>query len=202
MNTRGFFGRQRPNKQIDKRLPPGQYLTEGFPVLSAGPSPKTSLGDWDFTIENTDGRKYALSWDEFKILPTVNLIADIHCVTKWSKLDTNWTGVRLDTLLDVSKMSFSGNYVMVFCDGGYTTNIPLTELLNGKSLLAFEYEGEPISIDHGGPVRLIAPQLYFWKSAKWIRGLKFMNEDRPGFWEEYGYHMLGDPWKEQRYWGD
>ena len=202
MNTRGFFGHQRPNKQIQKRLPPGQHLTEGFPVLSAGPSPIISPKDWDFTIENVDGLSSKWNWYDFKQLPNENLTTDIHCVTKWSKFDTNWTGVTLDTLLQASKMTFSGNYVMAFCDGGYTTNIPLEELLEGKSLIAFEYEGHPISIDHGGPVRLIVPGLYFWKSAKWIRGIKFMGDDRPGFWEEYGYHMLGDPWKEQRYWGD
>ena len=202
MNTREFYGRQRLNKQIENRLPPGQYLTKGFPVLSAGPSPNTSRKDWDFRIENVDGMNFRWDWEEFLKLPAVDLRVDIHCVTKWSKLDTNWRGILLDTLLDACGIKFSGNYVMAFCDGGYTTNISLGELLNGKSLLAFELESDPISTDHGGPVRLIVPRLYFWKSAKWIRAIKFMDEDRPGFWEEYGYHMLGDPWKEQRYWGD
>ena len=194
------FKRKKENTQHS--LPPGQYVEEGFPILTAGPTPYIKLDEWAFEIKQDNSSLARWTWKELTKLPISDWTTDIHCVTKWSKFDTNWTGVRLDALLQASKMTFSGNYVMVFCDGGYTTNIPLEELLEGKSLIAFEYEGAPISIDHGGPVRLIVPGLYFWKSAKWIRGIKFMDDDRPGFWEEYGYHMLGDPWREQRYWGD
>ena len=194
------FKRKKENTQHS--LPPGQYVEEGFPILTAGPTPHIKLDEWAFEIKQDNSSLARWTWKELTKLPISDWTTDIHCVTKWSKFDTNWTGVRLDALLQASKMTFSGNYVMVFCDGGYTTNIPLEELLEGKSLIAFEYEGAPISIDHGGPVRLIVPGLYFWKSAKWIRGIKFMDDDRPGFWEEYGYHMLGDPWREQRYWGD
>ena len=190
------------NKSKNEKIPPGQYLEKSFPILSAGPTVHINKESWDFTIFENDTIISKISWEELNDFPKKEINTDIHCVTKWSKFDTNWTGVRLDTLLQASNITFSGNYVMVFCDGGYTTNIPLEALLDGKSLIAFEYEGDPISTDHGGPVRLIVPGLYFWKTAKWIRGIKFMNDDLPGFWEEYGYHMLGDPWKEQRYWGD
>ena len=190
------------NKSKNEKIPPGQYLEKSFPILSAGPTVHINKESWDFTIFENDTIISKISWEELNDFPKKEINTDIHCVTKWSKFDTNWTGVRLDTLLQASNITFSGNYVMVFCDGGYTTNIPLEALLDGKSLIAFEYEGDPISTDHGGPVRLIVPGLYFWKSAKWIRGIKFMTDDQPGFWEEYGYHMLGDPWKEQRYWGD
>jgi DMSO/TMAO reductase YedYZ molybdopterin-dependent catalytic subunit len=137
-----------------------------------------------------------------RALPQTEITVDIHCVTKWTKLDTNWKGVTVDTLLESAGIDFPDDYTMAFCDGGYTTNVPTDDLINGKGMVALEYDGAPIEPAHGGPARLLVPHLYFWKSAKWVRGLRFMEEDHPGFWENYGYHMYGDPWKEQRYSGD
>jgi DMSO/TMAO reductase YedYZ molybdopterin-dependent catalytic subunit len=139
-------------------------------------------------------------WEEFVELPSETVTVDIHCVTKWSKLDTSWTGVSLDTLL--GSVDTSGEYALAFCDGGYTTNLPLEDLTGGKAWIAYEYDGEPLSPEHGGPARLLVPHLYFWKSAKWVRGIELRDSDGPGFWEGYGYHNYGDPWKEQRYSGD
>ena len=199
--TRGFFGRKRP--ETARPLPPGQYLETGFPVLSAGPTPRTPLDRWTFTMEDSAGAKLASwSWDEFMALPQTEIKTDIHCVTKWSKLDTRWKGVTIDTLLKAAGITPGDGYVMAFCDGGYTTNLPLEDLVGGKGMVAHEFDGEPLDPEHGGPARLFVPHLYFWKSAKWVRGLRFMSEDAPGFWEAYGYHMYGDPWKEQRYWSD
>ena len=139
-------------------------------------------------------------WDELRALPSETVTRDIHCVTKWSKLDTTWEGVSIDTLLE--GVETAADYVMAFCDGGYTTNLPLDDLSGGKAWIAFAYDGQPLESEHGGPARLLVPHLYFWKSAKWVRGLRLMNDDSPGFWETYGYHMYGDPWQEQRYSGD
>jgi len=197
--SRGFRGRRRDDAPSD-RVPPGQYVTDDFPVLSAGPTPHTSLDDWDLTITGeVDGlRRWA--WDEFRALPSEPVTVDIHCVTKWSKLDSEWEGVSLDTLLD--GVDTSAEYVVAFCDGGYTTNLPLEDLTEGKAWIAFAFDGEPLDPEHGGPARLLVPHLYFWKSAKWLRGLRLAATDEPGFWEQNGYHNYGDPWKEQRYWGD
>jgi DMSO/TMAO reductase YedYZ molybdopterin-dependent catalytic subunit len=201
--TRGFLGRKRPQGDSG-RLPPGQYTENGFPVLSAGPTPRTPLETWTFSLETSKGDKLASwSWQEFLALPQTEVHTDIHCVTKWSKFDTDWKGV---TVVDLLKAAGLGEppepYAMAFSDGGYTTNLPMKDLLNGKSMVAHEYDGEPLRAEHGGPARLFVPHLYFWKSAKWVRGLRFMPEDAPGFWEAYGYHMYGDPWREQRYWSD
>jgi DMSO/TMAO reductase YedYZ molybdopterin-dependent catalytic subunit len=183
------------------RLPPGQYLAEGFPVLSAGPTPHTPLEEWTFSMQQADGSLLkSWTWAEFQALPAETVTQDIHCVTRWSKFDTEWRGVSLDTLLGA--VEYDAEYAMAFCDGGYTTNLPIEDLLGGKAWVAFEYEGEPLEPEHGGPARLLVPHLYFWKSAKWVRGLRLMDEDEPGFWETYGYHMYGDPWQEQRYSGD
>ncbi len=201
MVTQGFFGRRR-RPEPPRPIPPGQYLESGFPVLSAGPTPRTPLDQWMFSIEDGSETQASWTWDEMQALPQTELTADIHCVTKWSKLDTNWKGVKIDTLLEAAEVEPTDDHMMAFCDGGYTTNLPVEELLDGKGMLAFEYDGEPLEPAHGGPARLLVPHLYFWKSAKWVRGLKFMEEDEPGFWEMYGYHMYGDPWKEQRYRGD
>ncbi len=201
MVTRGFFGRRR-RPEPPRPIPPGQYLESGFPVLSAGPTPRTPLDQWTFSIEDGSETQASWTWDEMQALPQTELTADIHCVTKWSKLDTNWKGVKIDTLLEAAEVEPTDDHMMAFCDGGYTTNLPVEDLLDGKGMLAFEYDGEPLEPAHGGPARLLVPHLYFWKSAKWVRGLKFMEEDEPGFWEMYGYHMYGDPWKEQRYRGD
>jgi DMSO/TMAO reductase YedYZ molybdopterin-dependent catalytic subunit len=197
--SRGFLGhRQRSEEQ--KRLPPGQYLVSGFPVLSAGPTPHTSLEQWDFTIEGELDLPRRWSWREFQQLPRETITKDIHCVTKWSKLDTSWTGVSVDTLLKDIKTGAS--YVLAFSDGGYTTNLPIADVTGGKAWIVYEYAGAPLPPEHGGPARLLVPHLYFWKSAKWVRGLRLLAKDEPGFWESLGYHDYGDPWKEQRYAGD
>ena len=197
--SRGFQGRRRGDAD-PTRLPPGQYVTDDFPVLSAGPTPHTPLAEWDFTIRGAVDEPVAWTWDEFLALPSETVTVDIHCVTKWSKLDTVWKGVSLDTLLD--GVETSAEYVLAFCDGGYTTNLPVEDLTGGKAWVAYEYGGEPLEPEHGGPARLLVPHLYFWKSAKWVRGLELRDHDEPGFWEYYGYHNYGDPWKEQRYRGD
>jgi DMSO/TMAO reductase YedYZ molybdopterin-dependent catalytic subunit len=196
--TRNFRGRRVPADP--GRVPPGQYVTSGFPVLSAGPTPRTPLDRWTFTIRGAVDRPLSWSWDEFRALPRETVTVDIHCVTKWSKLDTTWTAVSVDTLLD--GVETSGAFVLAFCDGGYTTNVPLDDLRRGRAWIAYEYEGEPLEPEHGGPARLLVPHLYFWKSAKWVRGLDLRERDEPGFWEGYGYHNYGDPWREQRYQGD
>jgi DMSO/TMAO reductase YedYZ molybdopterin-dependent catalytic subunit len=197
--SRGFKGRRRQVADESGRVPPGQYATDDFPVLSAGPTPRTPLEEWTFSITGGDER-VSWSWDEFRALPSETVTTDIHCVTTWSKLDTEWEGVSVDTLL--AAVETSAEYVLAFCDGGYTTNLPLEDVTGGKAWVAFGYDGEPLEPEHGGPARLLVPHLYFWKSAKWVRGLALRAEDEPGFWESNGYHLRGDPWQEQRYWGD
>ena len=195
--SRGFHGRRRG----DERLPPGQYLERGFPVLSAGPTPRISTDTWQFTITAETGEEAARwNWRQLMALPQADVATDIHCVTKWSKLDTHWRGVSLDTLLD--GIQTSAGYVMAHSYGGYTTNLPLPDIRDGKAWVVYEYEGEPLHPEHGGPIRLLVPHLYFWKSAKWITGLDLMIHDKHGFWEDLGYHDYGDPWREQRYQGD
>jgi DMSO/TMAO reductase YedYZ molybdopterin-dependent catalytic subunit len=198
--SRGFRGRAHRDDGAADRVPPGQYLTDDFPVLSAGPTPHTPFEEWTFTITGEVDHDRSWSWEEFRALPSEQITVDIHCVTKWSKLDTTWEGVSLETLLD--GVETSAEYVLAFCDGGYTTNLPLEDVTGGKGWVAFAYGGEPLEPEHGGPARLLVPHLYFWKSAKWVRGLSLRAEDEPGFWERYGYHNYGDPWREQRYWGD
>jgi DMSO/TMAO reductase YedYZ molybdopterin-dependent catalytic subunit len=197
--SRAFRGRRRDQAAAD-RLPPGQYLVTDFPVLSAGPTPRTPRADWTFSITGEIDTPRRWTWDEFSKLPTETITRDIHCVTKWSKLDTVWQGVSVDTLLD--GVETSAEYVMAFSDGGYTTNLPLADVTDGKAWVAFGFGGAPLEPEHGGPARLLVPHLYFWKSAKWVRGLQLMAEDTPGFWETFGYHDYGDPWREQRYRGD
>jgi DMSO/TMAO reductase YedYZ molybdopterin-dependent catalytic subunit len=197
--SRGFRGKRRDEGPSD-RIPPGQYLVDDYPVLSAGPTPRTPLDQWDFVITGAVAEPKRWTWDEFRALPNEKITKDIHCVTKWSKLDTEWEGVSVDTLFE--DVETSAEYVTQFSDGGYTTNLPLEDILNGQAWVAFNYGGEPLEPEHGGPARMLVPHLYFWKSAKWVRGLRLMDEDEPGFWESLGYHNYGDPWREQRYWGD
>ena len=197
--SRGFHGRRR-DPATATRLPPGQYETREFPVLSAGPTPRTPLATWDFTLVGREGRKARWTWEEFQTLRRETVTKDIHCVTKWSKFDTEWEGVSVDTLLE--SVDHDRAYAVAFCDGGYTTNVPVDDLTDGQAWVAFAYGGEPLDPEHGGPARLLVPHLYFWKSAKWVRGLSLRDEDEPGFWETNGYHNYGDPWREQRYWGD
>ncbi|WP_082500797.1 sulfite oxidase-like oxidoreductase [Agreia sp. Leaf244] len=193
--SRGFGARRR---ESDPELPPGQYLTEDFPVLSAGPTPRIDIADWSFSITTESGAVTTWSWDQLMALPIEDVHTDIHCVTRWSKLGTSWRGVSLDTLF--ADIDTSDEYTMVSSYGGYTTNVPLEDLLGGKAWIAFEFDGEPLDPEHGGPARLLVPHLYFWKSAKWVHGIRMHSDDDPGFWEQNGYNMYGDPWKEQRYW--
>jgi DMSO/TMAO reductase YedYZ molybdopterin-dependent catalytic subunit len=196
--SRGFHGRRAPAEP--GRVPPGQYVTPDFPVLSAGPTPHTPLERWDFSILGEVDEPRHWTWQEFRALPSEEITRDIHCVTKWSKLDTVWEGVPVASLHD--GVETAAEFVVAFCDGGYTTNLPLEDVAGGNAWVVHTYEGEPLAPEHGGPARLLVPHLYFWKSAKWVRGLSLRSEDEPGFWEGYGYHNYGDPWNEQRYWGD
>ena len=175
-------------------------MTSDFPVLSAGPTPRTAVADWTFSVRQSDHGGTTWTWPEFMALPSEEVTADIHCVTRWSKLDTRWRAVPIDTLL--AGMTGDARFVVAVCDGGYTTNLPLADVTGGQAWLAFDYDGSPLPPEHGGPARLLVPHLYFWKSAKWVRGLELVTTDEPGFWERYGYHNYGDPWREQRYAGD
>jgi DMSO/TMAO reductase YedYZ molybdopterin-dependent catalytic subunit len=202
MVTRGFFGR-RPSADIAVRLPPGQYKEDGFPVLSAGPTPHVSTNDWKFTLKVGPRPVKSWTWAEFNALPVTKLHKDIHCVTKWSKFDTNWEGVLVDDILaDAGLTEPPTPYVLAHSFDGYTTNVPFKDLTGEMGMVAVRYEGAPIAPDHGGPARLFVPHLYFWKSAKWVNGLQFTEKDEAGFWELRGYHMYGDPWREQRFTGD
>jgi len=194
--SRGFTGRRRPVTD-PSRLPPGQYLERGFPVLSAGPTPHTPLDQWSFRIDGAVDRAVSWTWEELLALPAQAPTVDIHCVTKWSKFDTSWKGVSVDTLL--ANVDSAAEYVTAFSDGGYTTNLPLDDVTGGKAWVAYEYDGEPLHPEHGGPARLLVPHLYFWKSAKWIRRLQLLDSDQLGFWERNGYHHRGDPWRQERH---
>jgi len=197
--NRGFKGRRRQTGA--GLIPPGQYVVDDFPVLTAGPTQFTSLDEWDFTIvDETGATAGRWTWEEFQALPAEDVTVDIHCVTKWSKLGTSWRGVSVDTLME--NVETSAEYVVAFSDGGYTTNLPFADALDGQAWVAFGYVGDALEAEHGAPAHLLVPHLYFWKSAKWVRGLRLLAEDEPGFWESVGYHNYGDPWREQRYWGD
>jgi DMSO/TMAO reductase YedYZ molybdopterin-dependent catalytic subunit len=200
--SRGFFGRKRPDDQ-SARIPPGQHLVRDFPVLSAGPTPVPDLANWSFALSDGDKLIAEWTWEAFNALTQTEVKVDIHCVTTWSKLDTNWQGVSIDTLLEAAGLADPpGAFAMIHCAGGYTTNVPLEDMLDGKAMVATRYEGRPLAPEHGGPARLLVPHLYFWKSAKWAERIEFMDSDAPGFWEQLGYHIYGDPWREQRYAGD
>jgi DMSO/TMAO reductase YedYZ molybdopterin-dependent catalytic subunit len=197
--SRGFTGRARdPHAE---RLPPGQRdIGDGFPVLTAGPTPRVPQADWDFVVQGQVDGLRRWSWAQFRSLPREAVSVDIHCVTNWSKFDTRWEGVSVDTLL--AGVDTAADFVVAFCDGGYTTNLPLEDLTGGRAWIVDTFDGEPLDPAHGGPARLLVPHLYFWKSAKWVRGLALTLTDEPGFWESFGYHNYGDPWREQRYAGD
>ena len=194
---RGFRGRRRAQ---DADLPPGQYLVEGFPGLSAGPTPRSTLEEWDFSVVGQIDAPKRWTWEEFGRLPSEEFTRDIHCVTNWSKPGTTWRGVSVDTLLD--GVEATAEYITAFCDGGYTTNLALGDVKGGRAWIEGSFEGEPLEPEHGGPARLLVPHLYFWKSTKWVRCLRLAAENEPGFWESLGYHYRGDPWREERYWGD
>jgi DMSO/TMAO reductase YedYZ molybdopterin-dependent catalytic subunit len=194
--SRGFRGRPR----TEENLPPGQYLTQDFPVLSAGPTPRVDLDRWEFVISTESGQRHTWSWPDLMALESQTPTVDIHCVTKWSKLHTAWKGVSIDTLME--NVESAADYLVAHSYGGYTTNLPMEDVLNGQAWIVYEFDGEPLAPEHGGPARLLVPHLYFWKSAKWVKEIQLTLEDEPGFWESVGYHNYGDPWREQRYWGD
>jgi DMSO/TMAO reductase YedYZ molybdopterin-dependent catalytic subunit len=201
--TRGFKGKQPDSQATTDRVPPGQYVTREFPVLTAGPTQQTPLESWSLALQNGGKLLARWSWAEFEALPQTERTFDIHCVTKWSKLDTRWRGVTFDDLVKAAGLTSPPYmYVMAHCDGGYTTNLPVADLMEGKAMVATHFDGQPLPATHGGPARLLVPHLYFWKSAKWVRRLAFMETNAPGFWESLGYHIYGDPWREQRYSGD
>ena len=206
--TRGFVGRRGAGPEsggagdIASRIPPGQYLTRDFPVLSAGPTPRTPLDQWSFYLEGLVREPVTWTWEQFTALPARDWTVDISCVTKWTKLDMRWHGVSVDTLLEAVDLEPTAAFAIAHCDGGYTTNLPIGDVLNGQAFVAWEYDGKPLAPEHGGPARLVVPARYFWKSAKWIRGIRLIDRDVPGFWESLGYHNYGDPWREQRYSGD
>jgi DMSO/TMAO reductase YedYZ molybdopterin-dependent catalytic subunit len=201
MTTRGFMGRHREPGEA-ARLPPGQHLTHDFPVLSAGPTPRVRTDSWSFTLKDGPRPIAKWSWEEFNALPQTHFQRDIHCVTTWSKFDTNWEGVLVDDLFEAAGVEPATAYLLAHSYDGYSTNVPVSDVTSGKAMVALLYEGQPISPEHGGPARLLVPHLYFWKSAKWLNGLQFTRRDEAGFWELRGYHMYGDPWREQRFTGD
>ncbi|SIR62444.1 sulfite oxidase-like oxidoreductase [Williamsia sterculiae] len=194
--NRRFRGKRR---DYAPGLPPGQYLTTDFPVLATGPTPVVNTDRWSMSVTTPDGLGTRWRWTEFLALPQQQMTVDIHCVTRWSKLGTTWTGVSIDTLLAAAGVEGTGGYVMAHAFGGYTTNIPVADLVDGRAMVAHTFDGRPLPPEHGGPARLLVPHLYFWKSAKWVSELHLMDTDEPGFWERGGYHMFGDPWREQRY---
>jgi DMSO/TMAO reductase YedYZ molybdopterin-dependent catalytic subunit len=198
----GARGRKQAEKLgIDpSRVPPGQYLTEKFPVLTAGPNPNFDLDDWDLRVDGEVETPLSFTWEQLQALPQSEMTVDIHCVTRWSKLDTTWRGVRVRELLERAAPTARGTHLMAYCDGGYTTNLPLEAVLADEVLVAHTYAGRPLEPDHGAPLRLLVPKRYFWKSAKFLRRLEVMSGDRMGFWELNGYHNDADPWREQRHW--
>ncbi len=205
----GFFERNRNElvkRGIDpSRLPPGQYTTDRFPVLHAGSVPiYKTLDNWDFEVFGEVNSPLTLSWHQFRELDAVEVTTDIHCVTKWSKFDTTWRGVPLATFAEMAGVNESATHIMLHSEFGFTANVPLVDAMGGDriALFAFEYDSKELEPEHGYPLRFFLPHLYFWKSAKWVRKLEFIRGDQPGFWERNGYHMYGDPWQEQRYWGD
>jgi len=198
--SRAFGGRRRLPEEFADRLPPGQHYEAGFPVLTAGPTPDVATAEWSFRIDGMVAAPTEWGWAEFEALPFEDVPCDIHCVTSWSKLGTSFRGVSVDTLFEAAEPLDA--YSMVYSYGGYTTNLAIEDLTDGKAWVVIEHEDEPLPREHGGPARLLVPHLYFWKSAKWVSGIRVMDHDEPGFWEANGYHNYGDPWKEQRYWSD
>jgi DMSO/TMAO reductase YedYZ molybdopterin-dependent catalytic subunit len=201
--TRGFKGKQGEPGSASDRVPPGQFVTRDFPVLTAGPTQQTLPESWSLPLQNGGQLLAHWNWAQFETLPQTERTFDIHCVTKWTKLDTRWRGVTFDDLIKAAALTSTPHlYVMAHCDGGYTTNLPVADLMGGKGMVATHFDELPLPATHGGPARLLVPHLYFWKSAKWLRRLVFMETNAPGFWESLGYHIYGDPWREQRYSGD
>jgi DMSO/TMAO reductase YedYZ molybdopterin-dependent catalytic subunit len=194
--SRGFSGRRRASAD----LPPGQYLTEDFPVLTAGPTQRVATDTWELTVTTETGQVHRWDWGALMALPADTPTVDLHCVTRWSKLATDWKGVSLDALLE--DIETTADFALITSYGGYTTNVPLEDLTDGKAWVAYQFDGEDLRAEHGGPARLLVPHLYLWKSAKWVRDITLSHDDEPGFWETAGYHNYGDPWREQRYWDE
>ncbi len=184
------------------RIPPGQYLTDRFPVLHAGVVPSVDLSEWDFTVDGLVTETKRWTWKEFRSFPSTAVTVDIHCVTKWSKLDTNWVGIPVTEIWEKIEPFREATHVLVHAYHGFTANLPIEDLLRKDNLFAYEYGGRPLEPEHGYPLRLLVPHLYFWKSVKWVRGFTLLDGDQPGFWERNGYHMYGDPFREQRFWGE
>jgi DMSO/TMAO reductase YedYZ molybdopterin-dependent catalytic subunit len=194
--SRGFSGRRRASAD----LPPGQYLTEDFPVLTAGPTQRVATDTWELTVTTETGQVHRWDWAGLMALPADTPTVDLHCVTRWSKLATDWKGVSLDALLE--DIETTADFALITSYGGYTTNVPLEDLTDGKAWVAYQFDGEDLRAEHGGPARLLVPHLYLWKSATWVRDITLSHDDEPGFWETAGYHNYGDPWREQRYWDE
>ena len=193
------FGNRTPGPDAAGRTPPGQYLTEKFPVLHYGSVPATDLSTWDLRIHGLVDAPASLTWEQFRALPRARVTVDIHCVTRWSKLDTTWEGVPIQAILEMAQVRSSATHVVSHAEQGYTANVPLSVLDDDDVLLADTFGGQPLEPEHGWPLRLLVPKRYFWKSAKWLRGLEFLDHDELGFWERYGYHNDADPWKEERF---
>jgi len=194
--SRGFSGRRRASAD----LPPGQYLTTDFPVLTAGPTQRVATDSWELTATTETGQVHRWDWAALMALPADTPTVDLHCVTRWSKLATDWKGVSLDALLE--DIETTADFALITSYGGYTTNVPLEDLTDGKAWVAYQFDGEDLPAEHGGPARLLVPHLYLWTSAKWVRDITLSHDDEPGFWETAGYHNYGDPWREQRYWDE
>jgi DMSO/TMAO reductase YedYZ molybdopterin-dependent catalytic subunit len=194
-----LFGSQVRDADVADRIPPGQYRTEKFPVLHYGSVPHTKLESWDFRVFGEVDNPFRLTWEEFKALPRKTITTDIHCVTRWTKLDTNWEGVPIQEVLRRAQVRSSATHVVEHAEQGYTTNLPLSVLDDDDVILADTFDGKELELEHGWPLRLVVPKRYFWKSAKWLRGLEFLTHDQLGFWERYGYSNAADPWKEERY---
>ena len=201
MATRGVT-RRRPGGEQSDRIPPGQHLVESFPVLTAGPTPRVDTSVWEFAVKVGSKTVKVWNWREFNALPKTTMTSDIHCVTSWTKLDTVWEGVLVEDILADAGLDRPTDFVSAHCYDKYSTNVPLADLLSRKAMVAINFAGKPLARDHGGPARLLVPHLYFWKSAKWVNSLQFTTSDEPGFWERHGYHIYGDPWREQRHSND
>ncbi len=194
-----LFGTTSIEPGVAERIPPGQYRTEKFPVLHYGSVPQTDLATWDFRVWGEVDSPFTLTWSQFRELPRTSVHADIHCVTRWSKLDTDWEGVAIQEILRLAQVRPTARFAVSHAEQGYTANLPLEVLDDDDVLLADTFGGEPLELEHGWPLRLVVPKRYFWKSSKWIRGLEFLEHDRLGFWERYGYNNDADPWKEERF---
>ena len=195
-----ILGRRKADREkYGHRLPPGQKVVEDWPVLSYGGTPRIDLTDWRFRAIGELEKEVEFTWEQITALPKATVHCDVHCVTSWSRFDNDFEGVPINELMKQIRPKANAGAVLVHCYGGYTTNLLLSDLVREGNLLAYVHDGKPLDPEHGGPCRLLVPHLYFWKSAKWVRGFEFIPKDRPGFWEQYGYHIRGDPWKEERY---